>query len=253
MFAAGCASNTSTSKNINSVEWRTFSDANRHFHFAYPVSWKINTDCGPVEHYRDVFVAVNSFGKQHFMLREQLVATNTWEFGGPIMTNQLPPGSIYVDIGWWEGPWPRFGPGIKEMQRADLSTVAEDDYQIMPSLMTRKFEFFKWGRRWSIVVYRRPPVSRENDALLKHILQSFHFDGVPAGDEIWAIGEARKHLPPEADPDQFTREGGSSLYFDETEHDGQDVIVTFAKHLEEQSQQTWRFRVTKTGAVIPLN
>jgi hypothetical protein len=115
--------------------------------------------------------------------------------------------------------------------------------------VTRQIEFHKWGRHWSLMVYLRPPVSQENLQRVERILESFHFDGVPAGDPIWAIGEARKHLPPEAEPDQFSREGGSSVYYVSTSREGNDVLVTFTKRRPGQPKQTWSFRVSESGQV----
>ena len=238
----------------SSPPWNTFTDTNRHFHFEYPPSWKISTQQFPVTHYRNVFVSLNNFGADRFALREQEVATNRWEFGLRTITNQLPGGAIYLDIGWWEHLGPRFGPGIHEMEAADLSPLLKmAKAEKTDGLVTRRIEFHKWGRRWSIMGYLRTPVSQEDRQTVEKILESFHFDGVPAGEPVWAIGEARKHLPQDADPDQFTREGGSSVYYITTSRDGNDVLVSFTKHKKGQPKETWSFRVTETGTVIRID
>jgi len=235
------------------LEWKTHADAARHFHFQYPSSWRLNTEGFSVEHYRDVFLSINSFGASRFALLEQEVSSNTWEFGSRTITNQLPAGAVYLDIGRWDGPWPRWGPGIHEMAESDLSAVLKSSQEVeADDLITREIGFHKWGVSWSIMVYLRPPVNEADRQSAERMLESFRFDGVPAGDAIWAIGEARKHLPPEAEPDQFTREGGSSVYYDATMKDGGSVLVMFTQHLEGRPMKTWSFRVTETGEVRPL-
>jgi hypothetical protein len=245
-----CSNAGSCQTNSNS-QWLTFADAARHFHFQYPATWKIDTDLIPVMHYRDVFVSLNS-AQQH-TVGDLLVSSNTWEYGPPTTIKQLPVGTVYMDIGYWDSPSPRFGPNIHDMEAADLSCLLNtNDEKKTDGLITRQIEFHKWGRDWSIVIYLRTPVSTINQQCMEQVLESFRFDGVPAGDEIWAIGLARKELPPEADPDQFTREGGSSVYYNATLRDGDDVIVMFTKRLEGQPEKTWSYRVTETGEVRPF-
>jgi hypothetical protein len=240
----------------NSMQWATFTDTNRHFHFQYPATWGINTEVVPVMHYRVIFVSLNS--AERLTVRDLQVATNMWEYGPAETIKQLPPGTVYMDIGCWEGPGPlpRFGPGIQDMEAADLSALLkkskEETGDKDKQLITRRIEFSKWGRRWSILVYMHAPVGEDRRQLMEQILKSFRFDGVPAGDEIWAIGEARKKLPPEADPDKFTHEGGSSVYYDQTKKDGSNVIVAFTKQFGDKSKKTWCFRVTETGTVLPM-
>lgn len=237
----------------NSEQWAVFTDTNRHFHFQYPTTWGINTEVVPVMHYREVFVSLSN--AEHLRVGDLHVATNIWKYGSAETIKQMPAGAVYMDIAWWEcpGPLPRFGPGIQDMEAADLSALLnkskeEKDKQ----LITRTIEFSKWGRRWSIMVYMHGPVGEDQRQLIEQILRSFRFDGIPAGDEIWAIGEALKSLPPEADPDKFTREGGSSVYYDQTKKDGSNVIVAFTKQFSDKSRKTWCFRVTETGTVLPM-
>jgi hypothetical protein len=242
----------STASHTNSIQWATFTDTTRHFHLQYPATWKINTETIPVMHYRLVFVSLNSV--ECFTVGNLQTSENTWQYGSAETIKQLPAGAAYMDIGWWEGPpGPRWGPDIHEMEAADLSALLKTNHEEKEDgLVVRQVEFHKWGRSWSIMVYIRPPVSRENHYAMEKVLNSFHFDGVPSGDPVWAIGEARKHLPHEADPNQFTNEGGSSVYYVSTTKDGDDVLVTFTKHLESESKKTWSFRVTAIGTVVPI-
>jgi len=235
--------------------WTTFADTNRHFHFEYPKSWSISTEHLPVRHYRDVFLSLSSPGRGNSRIKEQETSPGTWEFGPGQILNQLPPGAAYMDIGWWERPAPRFDPDIQEMEAADLSAVLkaiENKAQMESQLIRRVLEFSKWGRRWSIEVYSRAPVSSETGQILDRVLTSFRFDGVPSGDEIWAIGVARRRLPPEAARDRFVREGGSATHYVGTRKEGNNVIVTFTQHEKEEHERTWSFRVTGSGEVLAI-
>jgi hypothetical protein len=235
------------------AQWATFTDHDRHFHFQYPATWKINTEVVPVAHYRVVFVSLNS--AETCTVEDLQTSTNTWKYGSPETAKQLPAGTVYMDIGWWEDPWqPRFGPGVHEMEAADLSGPLEKNKEEAKNkdLIAREIEFSKWGKNWSIWVYLRTPVSDEKRRLMDQVLKSFRFDGVPAGDEMWALSEASKKLPPEADPARYTDEGGSSVYYNATLRDAHDVLVMFTKHLEGQPEKTWSYRVLETGEVRPL-
>lgn len=235
---------------VRQTAWKTFTDAKRHFHFEYPAGWKVDIEPFSVMHYREVFCALNSLGKERFKIQEQQTAPNTWEFGERALTNQLPPGAAYLDVGWWEGPAPRFGRNIQEMTGKDLSSVLPAAKPTETAdLVSRQVEFSKWGRRWSIISCFRPPVSAETRRAMERVLASFRYDGVPSGDPIWAIGEARKRLPAEADPDRFEREGGSTTHYVSTASDGADVLVAFTKRDASAPAKTWRFRVRDDGKV----
>lgn len=234
--------------------WATYTDPKRHFQFQYPAGWNINSEATPVIHYRLVFAAVNSAGLEHFVVKEVATSPNTMELNHGLMVNMLPPGVIYLDVAWWEGPGPpqAFGPGISEMEAIDLAGVpaasvhdaADDD------LTTRTYEFIKWGHHWSIVLYQRAPYTPEQRATADRLVRSFRFATIPAGDPLWALGQARLLLPPEADPDQYTREGGShEHYCRATSRSDGTVMVTFTKHLSGSSEQTWSYEVDPAGKV----
>jgi hypothetical protein len=236
--------------------WVTFTDAKRHFHFEHPAEWQTNNEIFRVAHYRLVFAALNSMGTRGFTVAEQGTSSTTFEYNSTTIANQLPNGAVYMDVGWWEGPPgpPRWGPNYQEMDAADLSTllpltVDHDD----AGVGSRQIEFNKWGRRWSIEVYMRDPVSQQQRQAMNRVLASFRFDGVPSGDEIWAIGEARKRLPPEAHAEEFVREGGNGFHNVITRKAGTSVIVTFTTQDPGQAKGVWEFRVTDSGMIVEIN
>ena len=72
-------------------EWLTYEDKERHFTFEYPSAWQITTGWKIVAHYTDVFLTLNSAGKDNFWAAEW---GRKWE---PI-SSLLPPGSVYLQI-----------------------------------------------------------------------------------------------------------------------------------------------------------
>lgn len=238
--------------------WPMYVDKKRGFRFKYPQSWKITTGRQLIRHYRDTFIALNGAAQENLWITQKEVSPGSWLYSDKTVADQLPKGCVYMDIGWWEGPpGPRFGPGITEMSSnnlADLLAEAPEEPTSDSRLTTRKLEFSKWGRRWSIFVYFREPVSKSNKAEIEKVLKSFRFEANPVGDGIWAIWKARQHLPSEAEPDTFVREGGNEFSHVQTENKGNDIYVTFTKAYPEKKdrRKTWKYRVTDSGKVIPI-
>jgi len=256
--ATGGASSDASSPSATpqAVEkWATLADTERHFHLEYPSSWKVNTEVTAVAHYSMVFAALNSAGKENFTVREVQTAPGTWELNSDLIAQLVPAGTAYIDICWQEGPGgvQQFGPGIHEMGASDLSGLLKESKEAqVGELITQGFGFSKWGRDWNVAVYMHAPVTAALRDDVEKVLASFRFDGLPAGDAVWALGLAQKRLPKEADPEMYTRQGGSSLYYCGAQVSGDDVIVTFTKNLENTPAKSWTYRVTAKGEVIAL-
>lgn len=243
---------------IEPERWLTYRDADRHFCIQYPEDWGVATAVRPVRHYRLVFVSLNSAGVEGLRITELQVTPNTWKYAAETTLHQLPPGCAHMDAGWWEFPGlERFGPNVKEMTADDLGSVLPDAGVRLfggDKLAFKELKFSKWGRAWSIYVYFHEPVSPKDRRRMQQVLESFRFDAIPVGDEIWAIGEARMHLPPEADPDAYRNRGGNIYHRVKARRVGDAVLVTFTKSDPEAGvpPTTWRFRVTARGQVIPI-
>jgi hypothetical protein len=234
-------------------KWTTLIDARRHFRLDYPASWKVNTQVENVAHYSAVFAALNSAGKEGFTVREMQVGPGTWELSPEVVSRQLPAGAAYVDVSWFEGLTAQFGPGVREMEGADLSGPLKESAETWAGKLTkRSIGFSKWGKHWTVTVYVHTPAADALRRDVDRVLASFRFDGVPAGDEVWAIGRALKSLPAEADPEKYTRQGGSSEYSCAAKADGDAVVVTFTKQVGAEAAKSWNYRVTATGEVIAV-
>lgn len=236
-------------------DWVTFTHPRWHFHLRHPPTWKINPEPAVVAHYSDVLVTLNDAGKERLIVREMETKQNTWELSPNTISRQVPPQHAYISIGLQDGPGglPQFGPRVTEMVAADLSgPLAQSREEQSADLVTRQIDFWKWGRCWQITVYMHAPVPAALRDEVRRILESFRFDGVPAGDEVWALGLAHKKLPPEAEPQMYSRQGGSSEYYCSAKAEGEEVLVTFTKHLSDAPPKRWKYRVTATGEVLPL-
>jgi hypothetical protein len=66
------------------------------------------------------------------------------------------------------------------------------------------------------------------------------------------MGLAQKRLPAEADPQMYTRQGGSSEYYCSAKVDGDEVIVTFTKHVGNTPAKSWSYCVTARGDVVAV-
>lgn len=151
-----------------------------------------------------------------------------------LIAQQVPAGTVYIVICWQERPggMQQFGPGI-QMEASDLSGPLKESRESRSwQLILRRFHFSKCGRGWNVKVYMHAPVTAALRDDIDKILASFRFDGLPAGNEVWALGLAQKYLQKEADPEKYTRQGGPSLYQCAARVSGDEAIVTFTKHLE---------------------
>ena len=91
MIIIGLTSSACFVEPASGQEWLTYEDKERHFTFEYPSTWKITTGWKIVAHYTDVFLTLNSAGKENFWAAER---GRKWE---PI-SSLLPPGSVYLQI-----------------------------------------------------------------------------------------------------------------------------------------------------------
>jgi len=108
---------------------------------------------------------------------------------------------------------------------------------------------------WNINVYFHEPVREQDRWLLEQLFRSFKFDAVPIGNERWAVIEAQKRLPPEAEPELYPYMGLAGYHSTRTEKIGDEVVVTFTKSDPERKgrDMIWQFRVTATGEVIAID
>ena len=207
-------------------------------------------------------VAFDSWGEPGFWATwiETKSATGTsYRYDRDAVLSQIPDGGAYVVLIQVEGPggvWAEaYGP---EYERQDLSGVA----------LRLGSEFFKWGRRLRLEVYRGPNASTETSVELDALLASWRFDRVPVGDPSWAILEALWLLPAEVDPLAFPlRDGRRAWQGDvvrsvQTEVVGDTVLVTFTYRWDAPTTGEladdcppdrcywWRFEARPSGEVV---
>ncbi len=250
------------------VGWLTYTDEERHFRFQYPDTWKVASGLKVVAHYTDVFVAINSAGRDDFWNGKDRARGSGPGGKPPPTTDRLPAGSIYMDFAIQDGPGPVSGHIIEDLPDFELVSMldrAEKHVGEGGRSVLRSIGFNKWGRFWRISVCCVEPVTEENWKMARRVLESFQFENIPVGNERWAVNQAHDHLPLEADPEEYGYQGGNKLYWTRTLRICDEVLVSFGKgepgaqrsYLEgspsasEYRTKIWQFRVTATGLVIP--
>lgn len=262
LFVLGCVARQETAERV------TFHSEEFHFSFQHPSSWVVSEGYTFIHRAQGAVASLNNLGKKDFWITWQQTSPSSWGYNSEVVLRQLSPGAVYFEVGWLEGGPPLlpqdYGP---EMEAADLYQVRQGaKWETWDSDQLQRYSllFFKWGRRWNILAYLVEPVSEADREALERVFDSFRFDAIPAGDERWAILQARPHLPEWAQPDMFPFRPGSRighLSVDrgvEVLHQGYDVLVTFSHAWSEdpnvscqpENCHRWLFRVTATGEVI---
>lgn len=252
------------------AEWVTYRSEEYHFSFDYPEVWALSEEPQWTYRYGEGLASLNNLGRSPFWLTQQETLPNQWEYGPGAFLMQLPSGAVYVEVGLSGGPPidPQYyGP---EREANDLSSLMhEAEWEtLMGGLERYQLLFDKWGRSWNLVAYLSPPVREEDRSTVERIFTTFRFDTIPVGDELWAIGEAKKYLPSTMHPERFPYtpqsmigEEGKEGVFRQTEAQRieDDVMVTFTygwggwEECQPDRYHQWLFRVTAKGEVIPLS
>ncbi len=240
-------------------EWLTYEDKERHFSFEYPSTWKITTGWKIVAHYTDVFLTLNSAGKENFWAAEW---GRKWE---PI-SSLLPPGSVYFQMAFQSGPGPlprQITQDPAELNLLELWEKGKEHNGKEGNSTSKSITFIKWGMMWTISASFVEPTTDKHRETMEHILRSFKFDAVPVGHTRWAMNEAHTHLPPEIEPEEFPYQGQHGYHWTRTEAICDEVLVTFGivdpkgqkrGTISERGggypDRIWQFRVTAKGEVI---
>ena len=246
--------------------WATYRNEEYHFSFDHPESWALSEGPEWTYRYGEGLASLNNIGRSPFWLTEQETLPNQREYGPGAFLKQLPSGAVYLEVGLSYGPPIRpqdYGP---EMEASDLSSPMQEAAweTLMGGLQRYQLRFDKWGRWWNLVAYLREPVQKEDQSTAERIFNTFRFDTIPVGDELWAIGEAKKHLPSTLHPERFPyTQGkiGEERIFRQTEAQRieDDVMVTFTygwggwggwEECDPDTCHQWVFRVTAKGEVI---
>ncbi len=246
--------------------WVTYRNEEYHFSFDYPEVWALSEGPEWTYRYGEGLASLNNLERSPFWLTEQEMTPNSREYGPGAFLKQLPSGAVYLEVGLSYGPPIRpqdYGP---EMEASDLSSlIHEADWEtLMGELQCYQLRFDKWGRWWNLVAYLREPVKEGDRSTVERIFKGFRFDTIPVGDELWAIGEARKRLPSTLHPERFPytqSKIGEEGTFRQTEAQRieDDVMVTFTygwggwEEYNPDRCHQWLFQVTAKGEVIPVS
>lgn len=161
-----------------SADRRIYEDKARGFRIDIPRGWSATPAAYSVQHYRDVFLCINSNGDKALRVTNTRRG-NTSTYGPAGVAAQLKPGTAYIDFAIFDGP----GGGANFAGKPD--SVAGD---LEPLLKTFKptpaaggklslatLSFVKGGHRWHACVYFREPVQPEVKKQALALLRSFRF------------------------------------------------------------------------------
>jgi hypothetical protein len=222
-------------------------------------------------------VAFNSWGEPGFWAPEVATATakgTSYSYGPDDVLGQIPADGAYVVLLHFGGgprlPAEEYGPEHERQDVGDLWEPSDCREGGMASGVTYA-HFFKWGRLLRLEAYCGQDASDATAVAVNELLASFRFDRVPAGDAGWAVTEARRLLPPAAEPAKFpvppgsfqsVEQQGSVVRITQAEVEDETVVVTFMYRWDEPLPGSdaedcppdrchwWRFEARPSGEVL---
>lgn len=155
---------------------QVYEDKARGFTMTLPNGWSATPTFFSMMHYRDVFLCINSQGKQALRVTHKRKG-NTETYNPETVAEQLEPGAVYIDVAYFEGP------GGKRSVRGKPDTVGSRPFQekVEPTrladgkLSRIEESFIKDERRWHVYAYFREPVKRDVRVKAEQLLRSFQF------------------------------------------------------------------------------
>lgn len=195
-----------------------FRSEEHHLTVALPTGWAAGEGPRLLAKPFEGLVAFNSWGEPGFWapwVETPTAEGRSYRYDRESVLGQIPDGGAYVVLIQVWGPAAGMEPYGPEYAREDLGGLS----------LGTEADFWKWGRRLRLEVYRHPAMSAETAAALDALLASWRFDRVPAGDPGWAILEARGLLPPEADPLAFPLRDGRSVWQETAVRSAQAEVV----------------------------
>lgn len=138
----------------------------------------------------------------------------SWQVGGGIQSslgpeqilNQIPDDGVYLvltDVARYPGAVIA-SPTYQEHTTQDVNDLWQpgDCHR-----ETTQVSFTKWGRAYLLGLHCGQRASDTAIDQANELIASLRFDSIPAGDEKWAVLQAREQLPPSVTPQQFMASG----------------------------------------------
>ena len=140
------ASSACLVKPASGQESLTYEDKEKHFSFEYPSTYQITTGWKIMAHYTDVFLTLNSAGKENFWAAE-------WPLKWEPISSLLPPGSVYLHIAFQSGPGPlprQITQDPDELDLLELWKKSKEYFGEEGKSTSKHIAIIKWGRVWKI-------------------------------------------------------------------------------------------------------
>ena len=157
-----------------------YEDKARGFRLTIPKGWSATPASYAVQHYRDVFLCINSRGNKALRVVDQR-SGDTVEYSPRTVAAQLTPGTVYLDLAYFEGPGGRRNvKGKPDTVDADLSPLLKQSpwKKVAGGKFSKAvLSFIKGERAWHFYAYIREPAAPSARAQAESVLRSFRFTG----------------------------------------------------------------------------
>lgn len=208
-----------------------------------------------VEHYRQVFLCLNSIGSS--TLRVEDKATDARLPGGlrgsmyneEVVAEQLPVGAVYIDIGFFEGPGGGNYFPEPDNYESSVKSISPSDWRIMwktEQLTFYAIQFIQWGRPWSVFMFSREPVAATDRQAAFDLLRAFAFIDRPITNEMRAVAAAFDSLPETVRDSVLNRNDAEWCggVYPRSERRGSGFMVML-----ERAKRRWTYFVSREGTV----
>jgi hypothetical protein len=163
---------------------QVYEDKARKFRITIPKGWSATPASYAVQHYRDVFLCINSKGNKSLRVTNERKG-NTERYNAETVAAQLSPGTVYIDFAIFDGPGgSRNFKGKPDTVKNDLLPLLKSYKPVKAAggkLSVAALSFLKGGHNWDIYVVFREPVKPALRAKAESLLRSFRLiDDKPA-------------------------------------------------------------------------
>ena len=218
-----------------------------------------------VVHYRDVFLCINSIGADSLRVEGSLrelplrppLPRSLGPYNAEVVADQLPPGCVYIDIGFFEGPasGPHFSGARRDDYESSASSFSASGSRVMwktERLTSYELSFLKWGHSWSVFVHFREPVSTLDRQAAFDLLKNLTFIDQPVTSAMRAEAAAFAYLPVSVRDSVMSKEAECREccvwgVYPRCEMRDSSFVVTL-----ELEKRRWKYLVSRDGHVAPM-
>ncbi|MBN2074274.1 MAG: hypothetical protein JW762_01860 [Dehalococcoidales bacterium] len=209
--------------NTANISSRSYYSDQAYLTVDLPINWAVTEGYEYLTKSLEGIVAFNSWNQTDFWAKE-VQTGNTVRYSLYTVRDQVPDGGAYVVLSRVWGP-PLSPDHFPDEYASNSLESLLDWYDISEYIGGQYLLFFKWGRYMRVDIWCNEHASNATLNELKVLLESWHFDKIPAGDIEWAALQARELLPESVEPKMFlTRAGRYGPRYTEAEVDDDEIV-----------------------------